>query len=136
MKNADDKKFNKVPKRYVDICQFVVMAVLFLFVLNNELVIFVKDFISMLPIGGGFVESVAIKGYFVFKVLMSSPSLFLFTIVFLQLVICAQAIKVWLIIYVKPFAYDKSDVIVSEDYIDVTQKYSVDSASVDMRLLL
>lgn len=136
MKETNTQKINRVPRRYVDICQFVVMAVLFLFVLNNELVVFVKDFINILPIGGGLVESVAIKGYFVFRVLASSPSLFIFTLIFLQLMICAYAIKVWLIVFARPFIYVKEDLVLSEDYRDVSRKYSVDSATVDMRLLL
>lgn len=136
MKETNTQKINRVPRRYVDICQLVVMAVLFLFVFNNELVVFVKDFINVLPIGGGFVESVAVKGYFVFKVLASSPSLFIFTLIFLQLMICAHAIKVWFVVFARPFIYVKEDLILSEDYMDVSRKYSVDTATVDMRLLL
>lgn len=136
MKECQNSKFNRLSKHYIEICQLIVMAVLFLFVFNNELVVFVKDFIGALPIGGGLVESIAIKGYFVFKVLASSPSLFVLTLVFLQLMIFAHAIRVWLVIYARPFVYDKEDIVLADSTVDLCKPRDNTYCCVDMRLLL
>lgn len=136
MKDVKCKKFNRFSKYYLDICQLIVMGLLFLFVLNNELVMFVKEFVGILPVGAGIVESVAVKGYFVFKILATSPSFFVFTYVFFQLMIFAYAFRVWIVKYGTPWKCGKEDIVsVDRDIIDISP-IRFGFSSVDMRLLL
>lgn len=128
MQKVQNRKLNKLSKYYLEFIQLLVVGLLFLFVLNKELVLFVKEFISALPIGASLVESIALKGYIIFNILSNSPSLFVLTLVLLQVMIFAHAIKMWVIIFCNPFSYIKEDVIINNHKIerycrDNTSKY-------------
>lgn len=136
MKERQGGNFNRLSKYRVEICQLFIMVLLFLFVFNNELVVCVKDFIASLPIGAGLVESIAVKGYFTIKILASSPSLFLFTFVLLQLMIATYAIKLWTVIFAHPFVYVKDDIVLEDSAVNLGKIVDTVCECVDMRMLL
>jgi hypothetical protein len=118
MEKVGNQKINKFSKYYLEIVQLVATGLLFLFVLNKELVIFIKEFISALPIGSSFVESIALRGYVLFNLLANSPSLVVFTFVFLQLIAIASVISLWIIIFCNPFIYDEKTIVTCDKKVE------------------
>lgn len=118
MEKANSKKLNRWSKYYLEFIQLVAMGLLFLFVFNKELVIFVKEFISALPVGGGLVESIAIRGYVVFNMLANSPSLIVLLFAIFQVVIFAKTVTAWLIICCTPFSFNKENVVVRKQKVE------------------
>ncbi|MGN0961261.1 MAG: hypothetical protein ACI4PF_03580 [Christensenellales bacterium] len=114
MQNLNAKKVNRFSKYYFNFIQLVVTGLLFLFVLNRELVLFVKEIISVLPVGANFIESIALKGYIIFNVLSNSPSIVILTLFIFHIVLFGYKIKIWCIVFCNPFIYNKEDLTCGE----------------------
>ena len=110
MFRKNTNKVNKGNKVYFLLVQLLVIAMLVLFVFNNELVIFVKDFINALPVGRGFVESIALRGYVVFNALSSSHSLFALCLLFLHVVIFTSTICKIILFIAQPYFCNEEEI--------------------------
>lgn len=93
--------------------QLVVMGLLFLFVLQKELIVFVKEFIYSLPTGSNVIEQIAIRGYVYFNLLANSPSLFAVAFVIIQVMLFACTITIILYILCEPIIYSKENIFLN-----------------------
>lgn len=119
MRDNKIRKFNSFVKKYAhEFFQLIIMSCLFLFVLNKELVLFVKEFISAIPFGGNFIESIALKGYVVFNMLSSSPSLVALMLMFLQVVLVVYTIRILVIIFYKPFVLNEESLATEQTSVE------------------
>lgn len=117
MKKDNAYKINRHSKYFLEFIQLVVMGLLFLFVLKRELVVFVKELISSLPVGGNFIESIAVKGYVIFNLISHSPSLIVFTFLILQVMVFAT-FKCLTLLYCYPFYYAKENLTIVEKKVE------------------
>ena len=102
-------KVNRISKISLEIVKLVAMALMFLFVLNKELVVFVKEFISTLPAGSTLVETIATRGYIYFCLLSNSPSLFALTLVLIQVFLFVQVVTIIVYVFCKQLYYTKEN---------------------------
>lgn len=134
--NDKVKKFNSFAKKYAqELLQLVAMGLLFLFVLNKELIVFVKEFIGALPVGGSLIESIALRGYVIFNLLSNSPSIVIFTLLFLQVVLFVYTINLLAIIFCKPFMLKEDVVVVQKKILDTYTRNNKTTYLENLRLL-
>lgn len=100
LKSVNMRK-NNLKKYLLSFFQLFSAVVLFFLVFNRELVVVVKDFINMLPVGSNVIESLAIRVYAIVLPLTNSPSLVAFCFIVLQLCLVASTIGVVFLIFLK-----------------------------------
>lgn len=135
MNRISRKEFNRKNKFLIGLVQLFILGLVVLSVFNREIVIFVKDFIKALPVGSSFVEGVALRGYVYFQLLTSSPSLVMLSFVLLQVMIFAYVVTTWIIIFSKPFVYNKENVATTNPHVEIFYRNNRSSYLENMRLL-
>lgn len=135
MKKLYRPELNRKNKAFLTLMQFVILGLFVLTAFNREVVLFVKDFINALPVGSSLVEHVAVKVYVLFQFIASSPSFVMLSFVIIQVMLFAYVVMTWIIIFSKPFVYDKEDIVVHENRIDAFCRNNRGSYLENMRLL-
>ena len=74
--------------------QVLAIALVFFVALKQELVTIVKDFINALPVGSGFVESIAVRCYMLLTALSNSPSIIALCWVVLNVFVAYQTVRI------------------------------------------
>ena len=89
------KKFKKpiVQHLYFLLTNIIVLGIFFLFVFNNELIVFAKEIIHSLPVGSSFFEAIALKFYMIIGALANSPSVFAILFVVLHMMFLSFGIE-------------------------------------------
>ena len=135
MKQLYTTKLNKKNKVFITLMQFVILGLFVLTAFNREVVLVVKDFINALPVGSNIIECLAVRVYVLFQFIATSPSIVMLSFVIIQVMLFAYVVMTCIIIFSKPFIYNKEDVVVQENTVDAFCRNNRSSYLENMRLL-